>query len=132
MIRTMANDNVRAIIDEIHTFKRAAEKFGNQDYATGYLSALSALEGFIAGLPAVDAAPVVRCKECIYWMDRHVLLNDGTRRPFNPGEDDVACDVGINCGSRCMFDADYMDGNGPFRQKGDFCSRGVKKEDDEK
>lgn len=79
--------------------------------------------------PAVDAAPVVRCKECVYWMDRHVLLNDGTRRPFNPGEDDVTCDVGINCGARCMFDADYMDGNGPFRQKEDFCSRGVKKDE---
>lgn len=122
------NGNVRAILDEIRALKSEANGFLVNDYRTGYLSALSALEGFIAGLPAVDAAPVVRCKECVYWMDRHVLLNDGTRRPFNPGEDDVTCDVGINCGARCMFDADYMDGNGPFRQEEDFCSRGVKKE----
>ena len=58
---TMSNDNVNgnvnAILDEIRAFKRAAEKFSNSDYMTGYLSALSALEGFIAGLPVVPPAP---------------------------------------------------------------------------
>ena len=60
------NDNVRAILDEIRALKRSAEKFGNHDYMTGYVSALSALEGFIAGLPAVDAVPVVHA----HWIDR--------------------------------------------------------------
>ena len=80
----------------------------------------------IEAAEAVDAKPVVRCGDCAYWLDRHVLLADGTRRPYEPGEDNVTADVGINCGARCMLDADYMGGNGPFRQKEDFCSRGAK------
>ena len=82
----------------------------------------------IESLPAVDAAPVVRCVDCSYWLDRHVLLNDGTRRMYEPSEDHVTADIGINCGARCMLDADYMGGNGPFRQGEDFCSRGVRKD----
>ena len=36
----------------------------NQDYATGYFSALSAVEGMLAYVPTVDAVEVVRCKDC--------------------------------------------------------------------
>lgn len=36
----------------------------NQDYYTGYICALSVVEGLIAHSPTIDAPPVVRCKDC--------------------------------------------------------------------
>lgn len=42
---------------EIRRMKQAATHFQSADYATGYRSALSALEGFIATLPLSRAQP---------------------------------------------------------------------------
>ena len=41
----------------------------NQDYGTGYFSALSVVEGMLAYAPTVDAVEVVRCKDCKNWED---------------------------------------------------------------
>jgi hypothetical protein len=60
----------------------------NQDYGTGYFSALSVVEGMLAYSPTVDAVEVVRCKDCgrgdqyanrppyIYCMVNHRLVGE--------------------------------------------------------
>lgn len=90
---------------------------------------------------AVDAIEVVRCKDCVYWRDRHVLTPDGQRKSYSemPPEafnnsglvtDSVTSTYGINCGSRCEIDCNsgYGVDKSVFREAGDFCSRGVKKD----
>ena len=57
------NGNVNAILDEIRALKSEANGFLVNDYRTGYLSALSALEGFIAGLPAVGVSKWISIEE---------------------------------------------------------------------
>ena len=51
---------------QIADFKRAvnAVKPMNSDYLTGYISALSVVEGAIAEQPTADVVEVVRCKNC--------------------------------------------------------------------
>ena len=53
---------------QIADFKRSvnAVKPINSDYLTGYISALSVVEGAIAEQPAADVVEVVRCKDCKY------------------------------------------------------------------
>ena len=102
---------------------------------------LDEVDAVIAKAPAVDAVEVVRCKDCVYWRDRHVLTPDGQRKSYEemPPEafsetgiflDGVTCEYGINCGSRCELDLDsgYSVDKSVFRGAGDFCSRGVKKD----
>lgn len=55
---------------EIADFKRTV-KCDNSDYLTGYICALSAVEGMIAEQPAADVVPVVRCKDCKYRVNHH-------------------------------------------------------------
>lgn len=100
------------------------------------------ISAILHNIPAVDAVEVVRCKDCVYWRDRHVLTPDGQRKSYAemPPEafnDDsglgvgaVTCAYGINCGSRCEIDCDsgYGVDKSVFREAGDFCSRGVKKD----
>lgn len=114
-------------VEERYSFGVKLPHRYNQAIRGGIRKALREIEM----APAVDAVPVVRCKDCVFWMDRHVLLPDGTRRPYAPGEESVTADVGINCGARCMRAAEYLNGNGPFCEAGDFCSRGERKDDKE-
>lgn len=51
---------------QIADFKKAVHS-PNGDYLTGYVCALSAIEGIIAGLPDADVVEVVRCKDCQYF-----------------------------------------------------------------
>lgn len=74
---------------------------------------------------SVDAVTVVRCKDCIYFRQRHIQLPDGTERDYAEGEEYVTADIGVNVGSQCRKEEEPC-----FREEGDFCSRGVKKEDD--
>lgn len=87
--------------------------------------------------PAVDAVEVVRCKDCVYWRDRHVLTPDGQRKSYAEMPPEafvhdscldgaVTIEYGINCGSRCEINGDSDEA--VFREAGDFCSRGVKKD----
>lgn len=75
--------------------------------------------------PTVEAVPVVHCKDCTWWEDEHVLLSDGTKRPYTEEEKKncptgVTCDIGINVGSRCMVNPHITN---LFRNADDYCSR---------
>ena len=62
------------------------------------------------GVPIVDAEPVVRCKDCKYY----VLARDGEA-----------------CAMVCECSAVYGDGYGWAPQPDDYCSRGERKGGDE-
>ena len=79
--------------------------------------------------PAADVAPVVRCKNCIYWKDRHIKLDDGTERPYTEEELQEFCgmvplSIGINVSSYCtrveLEDTNFWCG------PDDFCSKGAR------
>lgn len=55
--------DVEPLKKQIADFKRAV-KSENSDYLTGYISALSTVEGMIAEQPSADVVEVVRCKDC--------------------------------------------------------------------
>ena len=78
--------------------------------------------------PAVDAVEVVRCKDCVYWRDRHVLTPDGQRKSYAEMPPEafvhdscldgaVTIEYGINCGSRCEINGDSDEA--VFREAGD-------------
>lgn len=89
--------------------------------------------------PAADAVEVVRCRECKYWKDIHVLQNDGRERQYTKEEYDgddfvlfspcVSSNVGINVGSKCMYDdqCGYSVDKTVFRGADDYCSKGEKR-----
>lgn len=80
--------------------------------------------------PTIDAEPVVRCKDCIYWQDRKVHMKNGEYRDYLPDEDMfVSIDKGINVGSHCTLHGyENMSGSWFWAQANDFCSRGEKKD----
>lgn len=98
-------------------------RFGGSNGGKTLSMVMSAMEYMISHAPTIDAVPVVRCKDCVYFRDRHILLPDGTERDYADGEDHVMADVGVNCGSQCRKEEEPC-----FREGGDFCSRGVRKE----
>ena len=89
--------------------------------------------------PAADVVEVVRCKECKFWKDIHVLQNDGRERQYTAEEYDgddfvlfspsVSASVGINVGSKCMYDdqCGYSVDKTVFRNADDYCSKGEKR-----
>jgi hypothetical protein len=81
---------------------------------------------YIENAPEVDAVPVVRCVECIWWQDRQVQLIDGSCRDYMPDEPwSVTCDVGINVGSHCTKHGfDDESGSWFWAAANDYCSRG--------
>lgn len=109
-------------------------KEANADGAYGYVDAKQ-----IADAPTVDAVEVVRCKECVYWMPRHVKMNDGTIRFYERNEGIVTIEKGINVGSYCKRFDDvtvhgYRDGEPcidktkAWCNQDDFCSYGERRE----
>lgn len=78
----------------------------NQDYYTGYICALSVVEGMIAYAPTIDAVPVCRCKDCKH---NYGLTHGGEY-----------CSVDIVC--------DYWATDG--LSESDFCSYGERMEGD--
>lgn len=96
----------------------------------GAANGAALLLGKLANEEAEDIIPVVRCKDCVYWKDRHIRLNDGTERPYNSTDDEfVSSSVGYNISAKCH----YEDGRGwnsdksVFRNADDYCSRGVRR-----
>ena len=86
----------------------------------------------IRNLPAADVVEVVRCGDCIHFMPKHILLDDGTRRPYTEEEKKlplgVTGDVGINCGSRCLRERAWENNRVPvYVQETDFCSYGKRR-----
>lgn len=55
--------NITELKKQISDFKKAIDS-PNNDYMTGYISALSVVEGMICGLPSEDVEVVIRCKDC--------------------------------------------------------------------
>ena len=97
--------DVELLKNQIADFKRAvnAVKPMNSDYLTGYISALSVIEGVIAEQPIADVAKVVRCKDCKY--------------KFVEYDDTFTCNIFSNCYGL------------PYRiNLDDFCSRGERRE----
>lgn len=83
----------------------------------------------------IDTVQVVRCKNCKYWRDKQILLDDGTYRDYEPGEYEngsllgcgVTSDIGINVGSRCM--RREFSGDSWWCGENDFCSYGEAKDE---
>lgn len=83
----------------------------------------------IQNAPIIDTEPVVRCKDCIYWQDRKVRMENGEYRDYLPDEDMfVSIDKGINVGSHCTLHG-YENMPGPWfwAKANDFCSNGKRK-----
>ena len=67
MVMGMAEyKDITELKKQIADFKKAVHS-PNGDYLTGYVCALSATEGIIAGLPDADVVEVVRCKDCKHY-----------------------------------------------------------------
>ena len=73
---------------------------------------------------------VIFCKDCVYYNPPHILLNDGTERPYTENDDFfVSIDVGINVGGKCEVDkySGYDCDKTVFRKESDFCSQALPK-----
>ena len=96
---------------------------------------------YIDNAPTIDAVPVVRCKDCIYYHKRHVLLDDGTEVDYDSEivkeylkskrndclfDGYVGSDLGINVGGKCEYDKNngYIEDKTVHRNEDDFCSKG--------
>lgn len=119
---------------ESHLTKIAAES-GSADSPVieGYLMAKDHVLDFVDIIPAADVVKVVRCKDCKWFIPKHIKLDDGTTRPYTEEEKKlpfgVTGDVGINCGSRCMRCLRWEENSIPvYVQENDFCSHGKRKE----
>ena len=88
---------------EIADWKRTIHS-ENTDYQTGYISALSVVEGMIAEQTAVE---VVYCKDCKYWKQERYASSE----------------VYMNC---TRHDRGY--GDAQPREAMDFCSYGKRKD----
>jgi hypothetical protein len=98
MVMGMAEyKDITELKKQIADFKKAAHS-PNGDYLTGYVCALSATEGIIAGLPDADVVEVVRCKDCKWYAPN----NEGswigcafdTRHPDDVPKVDDFCSYG--------------------------------------
>lgn len=88
-------------------------------------------------MQTVDAKPVVRCKDCVYYHKAHIKRNDGTEcdisevpEEFIPVPGMCNSYYGINVGGKCEYDnieMPYVEDKSVFRSENDFCSRGEKK-----
>ena len=98
--------DVELLKNQIADFKRAVNsvKPMNSDYITGYISALSVIEGAIADQPIAGVVEVVRCKDCKY------LFQDLSEREFH----------------FCVRNLDYFGSKAVNLD--DFCSFGRRKE----
>lgn len=88
---------------------------------------------------AVDAVPVVRCRDCVYYDNPHVE-KDGERFEYkdmpNEAFDDlgtglVNSNYGINVGGRCCrdYNTGYADDKRIFVPETNYCGRAVRKEE---
>lgn len=85
-----------------------------------------------------NSQELVRCKDCVYFRDKHVRTDDGQIKfyeEFPPeafdalGTGSVTMEYGINVGSQCLVDCNrgYGEDKTVFREADDFCSRGYRK-----
>ena len=74
---------------------------------------------------AADVAPVVRCKDCIWFMPRHILHSDETITYVAENADFVTMDVGINYQATCRRHS-YIDNLYVSDSGNDYCSYGAR------
>lgn len=95
-------------------------------------------------IPTVDAVPVVRCKECRFWMPEHIERDDGSIMLYEqlpwmePGMAPI--EFGVNVGSYCtlyenVITHGFRDGKRSldctrlWRSENDYCSRGERRDE---
>ena len=93
----------------------------------------------IGNAPTVDAVPVVRCKECVYYHKAHVE-KDGVEYDYSEMPKEafgafgigVTSDYGINVGGKCEYEKNcgYNVDKSVYRNENDYCSRGKRKENE--
>lgn len=98
---------------------------------------------YIDDAPTVDAVPVVRCRECKFWMPEHIERDDGSIMLYEqlpwmePGMAPI--EFGVNVGSYCtlcenVITRGFRDGNQSldctrlWRREDDYCSRGKRRD----
>lgn len=113
-----------ALLDDLD----AAMKNSGMGYVVG-----QTMKRYIKRVPAADVAPVVRCKDCKWFVPKHILMDDGSTREYTEEEKKlplgVPGNVGINCGSRCMRHISWLENSVPvWVQENDYCSYGERKE----
>lgn len=91
----------------------------------------------------VGAVPVVRCRECKFWMPEHIERDDGSIMLYEqlpwmePGMAPI--EFGVNVGSYCtlcenVITHGFRDGNPSldctrlWRREDDYCSRGKRRD----
>lgn len=99
------------------------------NFATGGIFIKAGVIDLIEKQTAADVVEVVRCKDCKWFMPKHVLTDSGERRPYTEEEKKlplgVTGDKGINCGSRCCRYMAWENNRVPvYVQENDFCSYG--------
>ena len=107
------------------------------------LCPLDEVSGVIDACPTVDAVPVVRCRECKFWMPEHIQRDDGSIMLYEqlpwmePGMAPI--EFGVNVGSYCtlcenVITRGFRDGNQSldctrlWRREDDYCSRGKRRD----
>lgn len=90
-----------------------------------------------------DAVPVVRCRDCKFWMPEHIERDDGSIMLYEqlprmkPGMAPI--EFGVNVGSYCtlcenVITHGFRDGNPSldctrlWRREDDYCSRGQRRD----
>ena len=88
-------------------------------------------------VPDTEQLGIIRCRDCKYWTDEYIRLNDGRCRAHAPEADKdepllhkfVSIDTGINIGSKCQyeFNRGWDTDHTVYRNADDFCSRAEKR-----
>lgn len=116
--------------------EKAYELARTNDYYSDFhksMADLTSLKELLDDTPSADVVEVVRCKNCKWFVPKHIKLNDGTKRAYTEEEKKlplgVTGDIGINCGSRCLRCLRWEENSIPvYVQENDFCSYGERSE----
>ena len=124
---------IRKLFDEQYKQTKRLIQEG-ETHLDNWAEGFSEADHIIRDLPDVDAVEVVRCKDCKYFVPKHILLKDGSTRDYTEEERKlpfgVTGDVGINCGSICMLHDYWAENRFPvYVNENDFCSYGERKEE---
>lgn len=122
---------------------RDIKNFENSMYRKGKRNGLILAKAIVLDgerIPIADVTEIVRCKDCKYFQDRYIEFPDGSKRPYEKGENIVPLSVGINVGSYCTR-IDYaivhgyrngepsVDETRLWTKPDDFCSYGERKDE---
>jgi|GEM_PF-4169080 len=136
----------RILADCIEGMAADAEDKGKDSFGI-YLSLQDARMIARSLSPTVDAVPVVRCRECKFWMPEHIERDDGSIMLYEqlprmePGMEPgmAPIEFGVNVGSYCtlcenVITHGFRDGNPSldctrlWRREDDYCSRGQRRD----